>query len=259
MCQPTHSRIWSNLNLGQTWGTSDVSDWNAKRFWAEVTVKPKADGFAISLDGRPALTPGKAPMIVPTLTLAEHVAAEWDAQSEKVDPSSMPLTLTANAAIDNVAQQMGEVAEILAAYGDSDLLCYRAEAPAGLIARQTAAWDPLLDWAAEKLQVRLSLRTGVVYSAQEPGGLERFLQLVQGLSNFELAAFHNLVSLSGSLVIGFAVARQARPDAELWAVSRIDENWQREQWGEDAEAIQQELRKRRAFLDAAEFLHACGQ
>ncbi len=236
-----------------------MSDWKAKRFWADVTIEPKADGFTISLDRRSVRTPAKAPMIIPTLMLAKYVAAEWDAQSEIIVPSSMPFTRTANAAIDKVAPHRREVADNVAAYGDSDLLCYRAESPAGLVLRQAAAWDPLLDWAAQDLQVRLSLRTGVVHCAQEPGQLARLSQFVHALSDFELAAVYDLVSLSGSLIIGLSVARNARTDAELWAASRIDEVWQQEQWGEDAEAIEQERQKRKAFLDAADFLRACGR
>ena len=234
-----------------------MSGWKAKRFWAEVTTKPHADGFSIGLDAKSVLTPARTRMIVPTAKLAEIIAAEWAAQGKTIDPLAMPFTRTANAAIDKVAPQRGEVAQDLAAYGDSDLLCYRAETPAGLVARQAEAWDPLLAWAAENLQVRLSLTTGVVHKAQEPGELARLSHLVRALSNFELAAFQELVSLSGSLVIGFAVAANAWPDAELWAASRIDENWQQEQWGEDAEASCQELLKRRAFMDAAKFLRAC--
>ena len=234
-----------------------MSDWNAKRFWADVAIEPISDGFTISLDRRSVRTPAKATMIIPTLKLAEYVAAEWDAQNEIIVLSSMPFTRTANAALDKVAPNRREVADNVAAYGDSDLLCYRANAPAGLVSRQAAAWDPILDWAAQNLQVRLRLRTGVVHSAQKPDELARLSQLVHALSDFELAAVYDLVSLSGSLIIGLSVARNAGPDAELWAASRIDEVWQREQWGEDAEAIEQERRKRRAFLDAADFLRAC--
>ena len=236
-----------------------MSDWKAKRFWTDVTIEPKADGFTIRLDQRSVRTPARAPLVIPTLKLAEYVAAEWDAQGEIIAPSSMPFTRTANAAIDQVAPRRREVADNVAAYGDSDLLCYRAESPAGLVSRQTAAWDPLLDWAAHTLQVRLGLRTGVVHSAQEPDELARLSQTVHALSNFELAAVYDLVSLSGSLIIGLCVVRNARSGTELWAASRIDEVWQQEQWGEDAEAIEQERQKRRAFLDAAKFLRACGQ
>ena len=236
-----------------------MSGWKPKRFWADVTTKPHAAGYAIFLDARAVLTPARARMTVPSANLAEIIAAEWAAQGETIDPSSMPFTRSANAAIDIVAPQKREVADDLAAYGNSDLLCYRADTPARLVARQAAAWDPLLDWAAKDLRVRLSLTTGVVHKAQKPGELARLSCLVHALSDFELAAFQELVSLSGSLIIGFAVARDAWPDTELWGASRIDENWQQEQWGEDAEATSREQVKRRAFLDAANFLRACAQ
>lgn len=236
-----------------------MSAWKAKRFWTDVTTRRQERGFSIGLDHRSVLTPARAPMIVPTQLLADLIAAEWADQGENIDPSSMPLTRCANAAIDKVAPQRRDVANNLAAYGDADLLCYRAETPAGLVARQSAAWDPLLDWADATLHVRLAPRTGVVHAAQEPGALARLSKLVHALTDFEIAAFQELVGLSGSLVIGFAVARDARPVTVLWAASRIDEVWQQDQWGEDSEATEQERRKRRAFLDAADFLRACRQ
>ena len=142
-------------------------------------------------------------------------------------------------------------AALVAAYGETDLLCYRAEGPASLVARQAAAWDPLLDWAAETLGARLVPTAGIVHRPQDPEALARLAAATRAFDPFELAAFHDLVALSGSLVIGFAAARGAQPPQALWALSRIDEDWQAEQWGTDEEAAEQAALKKQAFLEAA--------
>ena len=232
-----------------------MSDWAPKRFWTSTNTTPVENGFGVLLDNRPVRTPAKAILYLPSLKLAEHVAREFDAQEEKIDPTTMPYTRTANAAIDKVAQQHAEVASMLADYGDSDLLCYRADGPNALVARQAKEWDPLLDWAAQELGAKLETRTGVMHTAQSAEALSALRARVLGMTNFELAAFHDLVSISGSLIIGFAAALSHRSAEDLWAVSRLDEIWQAEQWGEDEEAEQMALHKKAAFLHAQAFMH----
>jgi chaperone required for assembly of F1-ATPase len=233
-----------------------MTEWKARRFWKAVETAQEGGGFSVRLDGRPVRTPAKAALILPTRRMAEMVAAEWAAQGEFIDPEVMPATRAANAAIDKVALQKAEVVEMLAAYGDSDLLCYRADSPAELVERQALAWDPLLDWLAATYGVRLAPRTGVMPVPQDPDALRRLQQEVAALSAFELAAFHDLVSLSGSLVIGLAAARDVQPAPALWDVSRIDESWQAEQWGADDEAEQVAEVKRQSFMMAKEFFDA---
>lgn len=203
-----------------------MSEWKAKRFWKEAGIEEADGGYAVLLDTRPVKTPAKRALVVPTQSMAEAIAAEWDAQEEEIKPHLMPATKTANAAIDKVAVQHAEVADMLAAYGDSDLLCYRADSPQGLVDRQAEQWDPMLDWGAEALGARLLPRTGVMHAPQNPEALSRLSALTHALNPFELAAFHDLVSLSGSLILGFAAARQARGLDEIWALSRLDEIWQ---------------------------------
>ncbi|MBY6165055.1 ATPase [Pseudooceanicola nitratireducens] len=233
-----------------------MSDWAPKRFWKEVAVTAGEAGHSVALDGRRVRTPAKRPLVLPTEAMARMVAAEWDAQVDKVDPSTMPVTRGANAAIDKVALQHAEVVEMLAAYGDSDLLCYRAEAPQELVSRQAEGWDPLLDWAAAEFGGRLQAQTGVMHQPQDAAVLAPMTQAVHQMSPFQLAAFHDLVSLSGSLVLGFAAARNARDIDTLWALSRIDEDWQAEQWGVDEEAAEAAGIKRQSFLDAKRFFDA---
>ncbi|WP_299025125.1 ATP12 family chaperone protein [uncultured Sulfitobacter sp.] len=227
-----------------------MSDWKAKRFWKETSVVDAPTGFTVVLDGRPVKTPAKQPLHVPTHAMAAAIADEWDAQEGVINPHSMPVTKTANAAIDKVTVQHAEVADMLAAYGDSDLLCYRADAPEELVMRQAEHWDPMLDWADTALGVRLLPRTGVIHAPQDPAALEVLTGNTHALDAFELAAFHDLVSLSGSLILGFAATLDARPAAQLWDLSRLDENWQEEQWGEDEDATALAEIKRTAFLHA---------
>lgn len=227
-----------------------MSDWKAKRFWKEAAVVSATGGHGVELDGRPVKTPAKQPLILPTVAMAKAVAAEWDAQEGVINPNQMPVTKTANSAIDKVAIQHAEVAEMLADYGDSDLLCYRADAPEELVARQAAHWDPMLDWAQEVLGARLETRIGIMHQPQQPAALEALRFRTRAMTNFELAAFHDLVSLSGSLVLGFAATMGARDIEVLWDISRLDESWQAEQWGRDDAAEAQAEIKKSAFLHA---------
>lgn len=230
-----------------------MSDLKPKRFWTESAVVVTGGGYTIELDGRRVKTPAKAALVLPTRAMAQEVAAEWDAQEKEVDPTSMPFTRSANASLDKVHHQHAEVADMLADYGDSDLLCYRATHPQELQHRQAAQWDPALDWAADTLSARLLPVAGVLHQPQPEASLTTLRQRVHGLSDFQLAAFHDLVSLSGSLVLGFAAAENWRPAEEIWSISRLDELWQIEQWGHDDEAHALAENKKAAFLHAKRF------
>jgi chaperone required for assembly of F1-ATPase len=230
-----------------------MTEWALKRFWTTAEVAPTEAGFAIALDGRRVKTPAKRDLTVPTQALARAIAAEWQAQEERVDPLSMPFTRTANSALDKVAVQHREVADLLASYGDTDLLCYRADSPAELVRRQAEAWDPLLDWAERTLAARLETRKGIMPVAQDARALARLSESVHALDAFRLAAFHDLVSLTGSLVLGFAAAHRLHEPETLWATSRIDEAWQAERWGADEEATAVAERKAGEFLQAVRF------
>ncbi|MFT3688010.1 ATP12 family chaperone protein [Paenirhodobacter sp.] len=229
-----------------------MSVWAPKRFWKQSTVTEADGGYGIALDGRPVKTPAKAPLIVPTRALAEALAAEWDAQQDTVRPETMPATRAANAAIDKVRPQRAEVAELIAAYGGTDLLCYRAERPAELIALQAEGWDPLLDWFEGAFGVRLVVTEGVVPVAQ-PEGLAAVAAHVGGLDEWQLSALHDLVGLTGSLVLGLAVAAGRLTAEDAWTLSRIDEDWQSAQWGADEEAQEHAALRRAALLDAGRF------
>lgn len=231
-----------------------MSGWKAKRFWTGAEALRGAEGWEVRLDGRPLQTPGKVPLILPTRPLAEAVAAEWHSVEGIVDPARMPLTRAANAALDKVAPRRAEVAAMLAAYGETDLLCHRAEGPAGLAARQAEAWDPLLAWAAEALEAPLDVTTGLLPVPQPAASLERLRGRIDALDPFQLTAFHDLVTLTGSLLLGFAAISGKGTADSLWKASRIDEDWQAETWGADPEAVLAAAAKRADFMQALRFL-----
>ncbi|AGI69755.1 ATP12 chaperone protein [Octadecabacter antarcticus 307] len=230
-----------------------MSNWVAKRFWTDVTVIETDGGFAVQLDSRLVKTPAKAALVLPTRAMADAVAGEWRLVVEKIDPNVMPVTRSANAAIDKVAIQFSEVAAMLAAYGGSDLLCYRAENPEGLVQRQSDGWDPLLDWAHDTFGARLIQTAGIMPIDQNKTDLNVLTAPIFAATPFELAAFHDLIAMSGSLVIALGVTRGRLAPKEAWALSRIDETWQAERWGADDDAARVAEIKRTAFVHAADF------
>ena len=231
-----------------------MTGWAAKRFWSEVEVAEVEGGFEIRLDGRPVRTPLKSPLVLPTRALGALLAAEWEAQEDLIDPEAMPATRMANSAIEKVAPQLDAVAGHLLSYGETDLLCYRADGPAGLVARQAEAWDPWLDWADRTLGARLVVTEGILPVDQPAAALAALRDELSRFDAFELAAVHDLVGLPGSLVLGLAASRGAAPPEALWQAGRLDELWQIEQWGEDALGEAANARKAQAFAEAARFL-----
>ncbi len=230
-----------------------MSDWAPKRFWQIAEVVPENERFAIALDGRPVRTPSKRRLVVPTREMAARIAAEWEAQVERVNPETMPWTRSANSALDKVPGQRGEVEAHLRGYAETDLLSYRAEGPEPLIRRQAAGWDPVLNWIAEAFGVQLATTRGVMPVTQDSYQIKRLAEYMAPMSHFQLTGFHDLVTVSGSYVLAVAVAEnRIDPDAG-WALSRIDEDWQTEQWGVDEEAAEQATLKKHAFFHAADF------
>ncbi|WP_424969892.1 ATP12 family chaperone protein [Dinoroseobacter sp. S76] len=229
-----------------------MSNWAPKRFWTAAEVVACGAGYEVQLDGRSVKTPLKTRLVVPTAAFAEKIAAEWQAQEELIDPKTMPFTRAANAALDKVTVQRAEVADMLAAYGGTDLLCYRATDPEGLRARQAAAWDPLLDWTAETYGARLQVTAGIVPVDQNAADLAKLAEAVHSYEPFALTGLHDLIAISGSLVLGLAVARGRLTPEEGFDLSRIDENWQIEQWGEDEEEAELVSLKRTDYLRAKE-------
>lgn len=225
-----------------------------RRFWKDVTAAPEAGGHGLRLDARPVRTPGRAALVLPTVQLAEAVAQEWRDVGETIDPRAMPLTGLANAAIDRAAADRATFAAGLAAYGESDLLCYRAELPEPLVARQAQHWDPLLAWARGRYDVGFETVTGVMHRPQPPATLARLGEAVAALDGFRLAGLSPLVTVSGSLVIGLAMLEGAIDKDTGWAAAQVDEAWQVEQWGDDDLAVQAREAHRADFEAGARFL-----
>lgn len=221
-----------------------------KRFWKDVTVE---DG-QVRLDARPVRTPGRAPLALPTPALAEAVADEWRAVGETLDPRAMPLTGLANAAIDRIASDMPRFIASIATYGESDLLYYRADDPEPLVRRQAGAWDPLLDWARGRYDVHFEPVAGVMHHPQPPATIARLAEAVAARTPFELAPLSQIVTISGSLIAGLALLERAADADTVWRAAHVDEDWQIEQWGEDALATQARETRRKDFDAAARFL-----
>jgi chaperone required for assembly of F1-ATPase len=231
-----------------------MTGWAKKRFWKEATVAETSGGLSVLLDGRPIMTPSRQLLALPSAGLAQAIADEWAQQEDLLRPATMPMTRFANTALERVAPEFEAVAEIVTAYGETDLLCYRANGPDELVRRQAAAWDPVLDWASSRYGARLVCTQGVVPVDQAQEALARLGHEVRGVSAWHLTALHELVSLTGSLVLGLAIVEKARSPEEAWVLSRVDEEWQFAQWGRDAEADAAAERRRAEFEEAARFL-----
>lgn len=212
-----------------------------KRFYkhasAAATATAGEGGFAILLDDKPVKTPVRRALAAPTRPLAELLANEWDAQETVIEPARMPLTRLANAVIDAVADQAGPVTDEVTKYLGSDLLCYRADSPPGLVARQSQHWDPVIDWAREKLGARFVLVEGIVYAAQPDDAIAAARAAIPQ-DHWRLGAVASITTLTGSALLALALAHDAIEPAAAWAAAHVDEDWQMEYWGSDDQALE---------------------
>ena len=217
-----------------------------KRFYerADVAEAGEGGGYQILLDGKPVKTPARHALAVPTRALADAIAAEWLGQKDVIDPASMPLTRLANAAIDAVRTAPGPVAEEIANYLGTDLLCYRADAPAALVDMQSAAWDPVLYWAHAQFDARFVLAQGVVHVPQPREAIAAVRAAIPD-HPWCLAAVSSITTLTGSAMLALALAAGALDADAAWAAAHVDEDWQMSQWGKDELALE-----RRAFRQA---------
>jgi chaperone required for assembly of F1-ATPase len=225
-----------------------------KRFWKSVGITEEAGGWAVVLDGKPVKTPMRAPLVVPTQSLAQAIAAEWNSIEKEIDPHAMPLTGLANVAIDRVRPNPAAFAAGLAKYAEADLTCYRAEGPPELVRRQEQNWDPLLSWARRRFDVDFRTTTGIVHVGQPRATVERLSHAVSALDEFRLAGLSPLVTIGGSLVAALAVFEEEILPTGAWNAVTVDDRCQLEQWGADSEAEQRLENNRRDFLAAARFL-----
>jgi chaperone required for assembly of F1-ATPase len=218
-----------------------------KRFYKSASVVEDGQGeYRIQLDGRPLRTPAKVELAVPTAALAQAIAAEWEAQGEHIDPTSMPLTRLANSSIDGVLPRQTAVRADIAKYAASDLLCYRAEAPDGLQRRQSEVWDPILRWADEWMGARFATGVGLMPVAQPDPAKAAVARALEDYDGFALAALHVMTTLMGSVLLALAHVRGHLTVEQAWAAAHVDEDWQISKWGEDAEA---KARRERRWIE----------
>jgi chaperone required for assembly of F1-ATPase len=221
-----------------------------KRFYKSVTVDHIGPGYTVSLDGRTVKTPKKAQLDLPKQAIAAAVAAEFDAQANEIVPGTMPMTRLVNSALDTVDAAGEKLLDEVASYAASDLLCYRAESPAGLVQRQAEHWDPLIDWARSALAADLAVTTGILHVPQPEASVAAIRTAAEDFDCFAMAAMHTLMTMSGSAVVGLAVARRFIDGDAAWRAAWVDEDWQSDYWGRDEEAEGRRARRKSDF-DAA--------
>lgn len=223
-----------------------------KRFYTDVTIGENEGGFAILLDGKSVKTPAKNALVLPTLEVAELVAAEWAGQGEEIDPGTMPITRLSNTAIDAVSQSLDAVFDEIVLFAGSDMLCYRAEAPKELVERQAARWDPVLAWIAEAHAARFILAEGVIHQAQPSEAISAYAAALERHRDaFALSSINVVTTLTGSAILGLAFAEGAFDLDDVWSLAHLDEDWTIEHWGTDAEAQARRESRYREFAAAA--------
>jgi chaperone required for assembly of F1-ATPase len=229
-----------------------------KRFYQSVEVAVADDGHRLLLDGRPLLTPGRRALTLPSARLAEALADEWRAQDGTIRPEGMPLTRLANTARDRMPELRAVAIDEAVAYAGTDLLCYRAAAPLALVERQQHLWQPLLDWAASAFGTRLTVTTTLLPVTQPDAALRGLRAAVEAFGDWPLVGLHAATTTLGSLVLGLALTR-GRIDAEqAVAASLLDELFEIERWGKDAETERRHDALRREVDAAALFLDRLG-
>ena len=207
-----------------------------KRFYQAVTVG-EGTPYPILLDGRAVKTPAGGALAAPSPPLAQAIAAEWDAQGERIGPATMPLTRLANTIIDGVAPNPEPVRQEIAKYLGSDLVCYRAATPEGLVARQAQHWEPVLAWAREAHGARFVLSEGVMFVAQPENAVAAARSAIPS-DPWRLGAVSAITTLTGSALIALAVAAKQLGVDEAWAAAHVDEDWNMDFWGRDELAMQ---------------------
>jgi chaperone required for assembly of F1-ATPase len=225
-----------------------------KRFWKQADAVERDGGWGVELDGKPLRTPARDLLTVPTKALAEAIASEWNEVGDKIDPGTLPLTGLANAAVDRVTPDKEAFAKGIARYAEADLACYRAEGPSALVDRQTESWDALIGWGRRRFDVDFRTTRGIVHVDQPAATVDRLSHAVAALDPFRLAGLSPLVTISGSLLAALGVLEGTLMPDQAWDAVTVDDRWQLEQWGSDAEAEAAIDNRRRDFMAAARFL-----
>lgn len=225
-----------------------------KRIYEVADAVEVNEGYAIQLDGRSVRTPARHLLVVPTQGLADAVVGEWMAQGEHVDHNAMPMTRFANTAIDNVRGREDAIIDEIAAFAGNDLLCYRGDTPDSLVAAQSQAWDPVLDWAKATFGAQFVLTAGVIHVPQDEATLEAMRTAIAMFDPFGLTGLHNMTTLSGSAILALATARGFLEHDDAWTRAHVDEDWQISRWGDDAEAQERRIYRGGEYQSASQFL-----
>ena len=231
-----------------------MTGWEKKRTWLTTTVKPRGVSFEILLDDEFLQTPKKNKVLLPTKKLAQKVAEEWRRQKEIIDPTKMPYTRLANSALDTVKESFDTIVSDVLDYGDTDLVCYRADFPEDLVKLQNKHWNPILVWAKNQFKIDVKITNGINYKAQDPVQLRKLFREISSYNFFTLTGFYDLVTISGSLLIALAVYYRHVSLKRGFDISFLDEDWQRKKWGQDEESIKNRTNKFREFQVAGRFL-----
>jgi chaperone required for assembly of F1-ATPase len=226
-----------------------------KRFYAEANVLETDGGFAVALDGKPIKTPSGRQVIVPIREIADAVASEWQAQQETIDPLTMPLTRFANSVVQSVVDRAELVADDVAKYLQSDLLFYRAGHPEALVAREAQHWDPVLFWAADVLGAHFILAEGVMH-VRQPDAAVQAARGAFPVDPWSIAALHVVTTLTGSALLALALTHGVLDPEQVWAAAHVDEDWNAEKWGVDAEVAARRAARLVDFEAAALILRA---
>jgi chaperone required for assembly of F1-ATPase len=222
-----------------------------RRFYTSATV---TEDLGIALDGRPVKTPLRSPLRLPTLALAEAVAAEWAGQGAEIKPATMIMTKLANTAIDRVGPDRGRIEAEVLDFANSDLVCYRADRPPDLVQRQRSLWNPVIDWAHTALDAPFEVTEGIVHRPQPKQAIAAFALALKDLSDFELAGFHSIMTLTGSALTAMMLARQAAVPESAWLAAHADEDYQIQHWGQDAEAQAKRALRYTEFMACCRFM-----
>jgi chaperone required for assembly of F1-ATPase len=220
------------------------------RFFKEVATAQVPEGFAVTLDGRPVRTPAGRTLAAPRPQISDALLAEWDAQTRLIDPAQMPMTRLANAIIDALAERQDEAATDIIKYLGSDLLFYRADGPPGLVAKQTATWDPIVRWAADDLGARFVLAEGIVHAAQPEPAMAAARAAIPA-DGWIVGALHSITTLTGSALLALALLRKFADADAIWRAAHVDEDWNFEKWGFDDEALERRKAREAEYRVAA--------
>jgi chaperone required for assembly of F1-ATPase len=228
------------------------------RFFTAVATAHVPEGFTVTLNGKPMRTPARRLLAAPRQAIADALRAEWDAQTEIIDPARMPLTRLANSIIDGVADRRDEVATDVVKYLGSDLLFYRAGDPEGLVAKQGAAWDPVVRWAADELGARFVLTEGIVHARQPEQAIAAARSVIPS-DTWIVGALHSITTLTGSALLALALLRGFRDADAIWRAAHVDEDWNFETWGFDSLAMSRRAAREAEFKAAALVLEAMAE